>query len=204
MRHKRKSNKRKRSVKQRLLILCEGETERNYFLAMREDTDFKQQMAATNIDIVTAKNSTPEQIVKEAVKKNNEAKKDNNPYQKTWLVFDHDNHAHRCAAFDEGINEHDFGVSFSAICFEMWYLLHFVKSAKAFVTADELIKVLKKHYPYYKKAKRNDFSFLKEHLEKAIENAKWLRKNTDKNNKHTTDCNPWVDVDLLIDYLKSL
>jgi hypothetical protein len=30
MRHKRKSNKRKRSVKQRLLILCEGETERNY------------------------------------------------------------------------------------------------------------------------------------------------------------------------------
>jgi hypothetical protein len=112
MRHKRKSNKRKRSVKQRLLILCEGETERNYFLAMREDTDFKQQMAATNIDIVTAKNSTPEQIVKEAVKKNNEAKKDNNPYQKTWLVFDHDNHAHRCAAFDEGINEHDFGVSF--------------------------------------------------------------------------------------------
>ena len=54
MSHKRKSNKRKkRSVKKRLLILCEGETERNYFRAMREDVDFKQKMAATNIRLVT-------------------------------------------------------------------------------------------------------------------------------------------------------
>ncbi|NJN77420.1 MAG: RloB domain-containing protein [Saprospiraceae bacterium] len=69
MSHKRKTNKRQRSVTPRLLILCEGETERNYFKAMREDDDYKSKMAATDITILTAKSPTPEQILNEAKEK---------------------------------------------------------------------------------------------------------------------------------------
>lgn len=205
MGHKRKSNKRKRLVKQRLLVLCEGETERNYFKAMREDEDFKSKMAATDITILTAKNPTPEQIIKEAIKREKEAKRENNPYQTVWVVFDHDNHAHRKSAYNEATSHKlGFKVAFSATCFETWYLLHFVKSAKAFTEASKLIVELKKHYPNYQKARQNDFANLKGFLGEAIKNAKWLRSRVSGYGKHITDSNPWTDVDLLIIYLKSL
>ena len=204
MSHKRKSNRRKkRSVKPRLLILCEGETERNYFLAMREDVDFKSKMAATNIDIATAKNSTPEQVVKEALKRETAAKQENNEYQKIWLVFDHDNHTHRKKAYEDA-NRADFEVAFSSICFENWYLLHFVKTARTFTEASKLINELKKHYPNYQKAKQNDFANLKEDLDKAMNNADWQRKQINDRGQHITDNNPWTDVDKLITYLREL
>ena len=186
-----------------MLILCEGETERNYFLAMREDVDFKAKMVATTIDIVTAKNSTPEQIVKEGLKREKEAKRERNPYQKIWVVFDHDHHTHRQMAYNDAIKE-KFNVAFSAICFENWYLLHFVKSAKAFSEGKKLITELKKYYPNYEKAKQNDFEHLKTKLSKARSNAVWQRKQVGDERKHRIDHNPWTDVDMLIAYLENL
>ncbi|MFK7945999.1 MAG: RloB family protein [Saprospiraceae bacterium] len=205
MRHKRRTNKRKRSVKPRLLILCEGETERNYFEAMKEDDDYESKMAAAKITILTAKSPTPEQIIKEAIKKGNEAKREKNPYEMIWVVFDHDNHPHRKEAYDNAIKDKlEIKVAFSAICFETWYLLHFEKSAKSYSNASKLIITLKKHYPNYQKAKQNDFVNLKPNLQKAIENAKWLRKRMNDEEMHITDYNPWTDVDLLIKDLNNL
>lgn len=203
MSHKRRSNRRKRTVKQRILILCEGETERNYFSAMRETPDFKTKMAAVHIDIVAAKNSTPEQIVKEGLKREKEAKRERNPYQKIWLVFDHDHHPHRQTAYDTAMKE-NFKIAFSAICFENWYLLHFVKSAKAFNDGNKLVTELKKYYPNYQKAKQNDFEYLKHKLKKAMRNAIWQRKQVEDEKQHLTNYNPWTDVDVLIAYLQTL
>lgn len=205
MSHKRRTNRRKRSVKPRLLILCEGATERNYFKAMREDEDYTVRMMATDITILSAKNPTPEQIVKEATKKGKEAKQDQNPYKAIWLVFDHDNHPHRREAYDKAIkDELEIKVAFSAICFETWYLLHFEKSAKAYPNASKLIATLKKYYPSYQKAKQNDFLNLKPHLAKAMANASWLKKRIERDAAHITDSNPWTDVDSLIEYLSNL
>lgn len=203
MSHKRRTNKRKRSVRPRLLILCEGETERNYFKAMREDEDYKSKMAATDITILTAKSPTPEQIVKEAIKKGKEAKQEKNPYQTIWVVFDHDNHPHRKNAYDNAIKD-KIKVAFSAICFETWYLLHFEKSAKPYPNASKLIVTLKKYYPNYQKAKQNDFLNLKPNLSEAMENASWLRKRMEDDDTHITDYNPWTDVDLLMTDLNNL
>lgn len=136
---------------------------------MREDADFKEKMAATSIDIVTAKNSTPEQIVNEAIKREKNAKRENNSYKKVWLVFDHDFHAHRQTAYNDAIKA-KFGVAFSSICFENWYLLHFKKSAKTFIEGSKLVAELKKYYPNYQKAKQNDFENLKGNLDKAMNN----------------------------------
>jgi hypothetical protein len=203
MSHKRKSNKRNRSVRQRLLILCEGETERNYFLAMRENANFKVKMAATSIDIAAAKNSTPEQVVKEALKREAEAKRENNAYEKVWIVFDHDNHTHRKQAYEDA-NKENFGVAFSSICFENWYLLHFVKTAKAFANGDKLVAELKKCYPNYEKAKQNDFENLKDNLENAMNNAAWQRTQMEDEGQHITENNPWTDVDKLMVFLQNL
>ena len=129
-------------------------------------------MAATNIDIATAKNSTLEQVVKEALKREKEARRENNEYQKVWIVFDHDNHPHRKKAYKDA-NRVNFEVAFSSTCFENWYLLHFVKTGKVFTEANKLITELKKYYQNYEKAKQNDFSNLKNDLDKAMKNAAW-------------------------------
>jgi hypothetical protein len=147
--------------------MCEGETEKNYFQAMKEDDDFKLILSAVHPYVVAAKNSSPEQVVKEAADRAEKAEKEANAYEKVWLVFDHDNHPNRKTAYNEA-QKKKFDVAFSAIAFENWFLLHFVKSAKSFSSAEALIDELRKHYPGYKKARLNDFANLKDKLNKAI------------------------------------
>lgn len=180
--------------------MCEGETERNYFRAIKEDPEFKQMLSAIHPQIVTAKNPHPEHVVKEAQDRAKKEKKADNPYDKIWVVFDHDNHPNRKAAYEKAVKE-NINIAFSAMAFESWYLLHFVKSAKAFPDANSLIKVLDKYYPKYKKAKQNDFAFLKPNLSAANKNAQWLRGQLSQEGRSITDNNPWTDVDLLVEEL---
>lgn len=187
----------KRKKRKRILILCEGVTEKNYFQAIKEDPSYKQALLAISPRVIKAKNPTPEQVVKEAKKLAKAAEKEANPYDRIWLVFDHDNHAHRETAFHDAIKA-AFNVAFSAICFEMWYLLHFVKTKRAFPKGEALIKELKKHYPGYEKAKQNDFANLKENLPAALKNAKWLRNQAKKEEESIPHHNPWTDVDVLV------
>lgn len=177
--------------------MCEGETERNYFRAIKEDSEFKQMLSAIHPQTVTAKNPSPEQVVKEALNRAKKEKKADNPYDKIWVVFDHDNYPNRKAAYNKAIKE-NISVAFSAIAFENWYLLHFEKTAKAFPSASSLIKVLNKYYPNYQKAKQNDFAFLKPPLSTANKNAQWLRERMKEEGVSITDSNPWTDVDLLV------
>lgn len=190
---------RQREVRKRILILCEGETEKNYFQAIKEDSEYKQKLLAVHPKVVVAKNPTPEQVVKEALARATEQSKQGNPYDKIWVVFDHDNHPHRQKAYQSAIKT-SFGVAFSAIAFETWYLLHFVKSTRAFSKADDLIDELRKHYASYEKAKQNDFAMLKSKLPAAFANARWLRMQGESS-KDVTNCNPWTDVDVLVEEL---
>lgn len=202
MSYKRRTRKNKKGFKKRWLILCEGETERNYFLAMREDETYQSNMSSIEIKIVKAKHNTPEMLVKEAIQKRQAEKRKKNPYSTIWLVFDHDFHPHRKAAYLDAKAE-KFEVAFTAICFELWYLLHFVKSAKAFTLGKHLETDLKKYYPNYTKAKQNDFENLKDKLPIALKNAAWLQKQIGEDNE-MTDRNPWTDVDILVRQLQLL
>ena len=141
----------KRKVKTRILIMCEGETERNYFQAIKEDEEYKQKLAAINPQVLTAKHSAPELVVEEAMRREKKEKKNGNPYDKIWVVFDHDNHPNRKKAFDNSKKE-GFSIAFSAIAFEIWFLVHFGKKAPIFSTPKQLVKELNKHYPNYQKA----------------------------------------------------
>ncbi len=194
---KRTKSREKRSPKPRILILCEGETERNYFQFMKEDKDYKQQLSAVNPQIVTAKNPAPELVVNEAIKKAKQAEKENNKYNAVWVVFDHDNVPDRKKAYDLALKQ-SFKVAFSAIAFEKWYLLHFVRSARAYADGESLCRELRKCYPNYEKAKQNDFAYLKDKLESARENAIWLRNHLQEEDKHVTDRDAWTDVDELV------
>ncbi len=121
-----RSRGKKRKIKPRILILCEGETERNYFQAMKEHEEFKQQLSAMNPHVLKARHTAPDQIIKEAQRRQNEETADGNPYEYIWVVFDHDLHPHRKKAYEEAVSQ-GFGIAFSAISFEFWFLLHYKK-----------------------------------------------------------------------------
>lgn len=189
-----------RKSKKRILILCEGKTEKNYFLAIKQDPEFKQTLSAVNPDVSIAGSPTQMEVVNEAIKRKAKEKQGGNPYEEIWVVFDHDNHKLRRDAYDKALKS-GFKVAFSSICFEQWYLLHFKKSGKSYSTPDDLVRALKKEYLNYEKAKQNDFANLKSNLENAFENIVWLRKQSEIDGKHITDQNPWTDVDVLVQEL---
>ncbi len=73
-------------------------------------------------------------------------------------------------------------------CFEIWFLLHFVKSSKTFNTYNELLPELKKHILNYEKTKsyfiKNDLYLkLKDKLDTAINNSIALTENDDCDSK---------------------
>ncbi|MBK6621223.1 MAG: RloB domain-containing protein [Saprospirales bacterium] len=192
-----RSSKKVKRVKKRILILCEGLTEKNYFQAIKEDPDYSQALLAVNPQVVAAKSPTPEQVVREALQRAQKAQEEGNAYDKVWVVFDHDHHIYRKTAYEQA-QKSTINVGFSAISFETWFLLHFVRSAKVFETANALLTELRKYYQGYQKARQNDFSNLKDKLETALSNTTWLKSQTTPPNKHITDCNPWTDVDVLV------
>lgn len=185
------------------MIMCEGKTEKNYFQAIKEDVEYQQSLSALNPQVIAAKNPTPEQVVLEALKRRKKEASEGNPYDEVWVVFDHDSHENRKNAYDEAL-ENGIDVIFSAICFEIWFLLHFKYTTRSFPKASNLIQELKRHYPDYEKAKRNDFENLKDDLKTAISNAEKMRNNNPSALMHTTDRNPWVNVDLLVKRLTNL
>ncbi len=72
---------------------------------MKEDEDYKQALSAVNPQVIKAKNSTPGQVLKEAIDRAEKAIREGNPYDDVWLVFDHDNHENRKTAFDQAKKE---------------------------------------------------------------------------------------------------
>ena len=58
-----------RRVRQRILIMCEGETEQRYFQAIKEEPTYKKALSAVSSKVLKAKHPTPEQVVAEALKR---------------------------------------------------------------------------------------------------------------------------------------
>lgn len=190
----------------RILILCDGETEKNYFTAIKQDPDYKRALAALSVDICVAKNRAPSQIVEEAIKRKRKAQQERNDYNHVWVVFDHDNRPNRMEAYQMAM-DNKVKVAFSSIAYEYWYLLHFQQVAQYFMDAGSLIKELRKHFPNYQKACQNDFVTLKDKLPTAQKNAVWLRGQTQQHlddGKHLTELNPFTDVDNLVAFLLAI
>ena len=81
---KRRRNAR-RSLRKRILILCEGETERNYFPAIKEDPTYKNRLSAVSAQVIKAKHPTPDHIVSEALKRRKKPSRPPTPMMKYGL-----------------------------------------------------------------------------------------------------------------------
>ena len=190
-------------LKPYLHIYCEGEkTEPNYIRSYIET-----RFPGTRLSPVrSTRKNTPVQLVEEAIK----AKRDteNRPIDDVfWVVFDREAvnqypdalHAKaRQLAKVNGIH-----IAFSNVCFEVWLLLHFEKTTKAYASYEDLRKqsLLRKHIPGYEKGTKH--AFTKEQIATARANAKKMNKQTkagaDRSWHEPYQWNPYTDVYKLLD-----
>jgi len=173
----------------RVLIVCEGKTEVNYF----KELIGYLKLSTVNIEILDIKQTTPDSLFNRAKELYRVSKKQGNPFDRVYCVFDKDGHAkyqQTKSHIDQATPKNTYYYAFSEPCFEFWLLLHFVKTDKPFSNFDDLKKdrKFKQYFPNYNKSE-NIFNNLQDKVSIACQNA-----------KH----NPHTNVDELIDYLKQI
>lgn len=193
----------KRSSYEKILIVCEGQkTEPNYFNELK---DF-YQLNTANVVVDGNWGSDPWSVYQHAQKCARKAKKDNDPYDKIYCVFDKDKHT----TYQKTLNAITSKKSFTAInsvpCFEYWLLLHFTYTAKPFnaignkSSGDGTIDKLKEYLPEYQKGNLGIFRKLVLKLESAKTNA---QRAIDESIANQTD-NPSTIIHKLVSCLQNL
>nr|WP_315174190.1 RloB family protein [uncultured Flavobacterium sp.] len=187
-----------RVFKSKVLILCEGLTEKNYFNAMKEDFRLPKTIG---VEVFQSNKVDCKGVVEEAIKK---AKREG--FQEIFVVFDHDNQAKRDEAFKLALGK-KIKVIFSSICFESWFLFHYKNSTKAFASEEVLEKELKKctGMENYEKNDFKHYSILKDKLHIAKSNAENIRLSVIENNYGVAifNLNPYTNVDELVLFLEN-
>ena len=152
-----------RPVKERFLIVCEGEkTEPNYFRAFRVPMDVKISVLGLGEDPLT--------LVKSAAKYN-----DQNSYDQVWCVFDRDSWPPD--KFGNAINSaiaKGFRVAYSNEAFELWYVLHFEFLNTGIPREDYIGKMTRHLAKPYRKNSEDIYDELLSRQGTAIRNAKKL------------------------------
>ncbi len=179
-----------RPPRQCVLVVCEGQTEVNYFKALCREL----KLTSVEVEIVTGSGPAPISVVDSALelKRQRERgvrKKCTNKlkFDEVWCVFDRENPQHN-PSFPRAVDKatsNQLELAVSTPTFEYWYLLHFVYTNKPFRDAGEVIKTLKAHIPHYEK---NQDIFnrceLSERTAVAIERAaRGWSKRVDKNER---------------------
>ncbi len=176
-----------REAYDRVLIVCEGKTEVNYFKKLIKYL----KLNTINIEILDIKQTTPDSLFNRAKKLYSESKRQGNPFDRVYCVFDKDGHTkyqqtknHIDQATPKGV----YYYAFSEPCFEFWLLLHFIKTDRPFINFDELKKCreFKQYLPNYNKSEN---IFLEDKVSIACQNAK---------------DNPHTNVDELVEYLQKI
>ncbi|AZQ64430.1 RloB domain-containing protein [Flammeovirga pectinis] len=198
-----------RSLRQRVLILCEGaKTEPNYFNSLKHDAQKRRILTAVDVEVYQPKSHSPLGLVKEAILKKKKAILKGNPYETIWLVFDRDFHKY-IEDVIEMANENDIQIIISNICFELWFLLHFedLDMNRHFLKCGNLIKHIQQNYVvrYHKNGK--NYQNLKEETPVAIERAKKLEQvyiNGVHSHLKFHEREPYTNVYVLVEYLLGL
>lgn len=202
-----KSLQRSRAIRppyDRILIVSEGsKTEPNYLGEIRK----KGNISSLHLRIVPSGYGTdPKSVVKFA----EEEFKRTRAYERVYAVFDRDDHPSYADAIamaeardlrlknDDKILVH-FEAIVSVPSFELWLLIHFV-DIHAYLHRDEAVKRLKSHIKNYDKGMENLFTQTIQHLDKAKQRGKNLKKCYSR----LPGNDPYTDVHELVEILQNL
>jgi len=177
----------RREVRQRFLIVCEGEkTEPGYFRAF--------QVPGVVVDIRSTTNRGLG-LINEAIQRRTQ-----DEYDQIWCVFDRDDLSDTVIrkAFDHAKKE-NINIAFSNQAFELWYLLHFAYYNTA-MTRKQYSSLLSSHLGCtYAKDSANMYIILLDRQATAINHARRLYAQYNQWDPATAD--PSTTVHLLVEEL---
>ncbi len=203
-----RKTRRKLSFNKRGLILCEGETEENYFQGLISQDKYRRKFSSVDVKIFKPKYHSPLGLVKYAKLKIKVAKQEKNAYDFVWVIFDRDGHAKIPDAFEVArISNPEIKIAFTIPCFEYFVLLHFEKTTKPFIKCDSVISQIKKKWlPDYEKAS-NIFETLLPNKDIGISNSKWvIEQFSDEidSGKRIYELSTYSNIHDLVEYLYEL
>jgi len=181
------------------LIVCEGETEQEYFEAARI------KYGLTTAEIILADNTigpAPISVVECAEDKCAER----GGYDQIFCVFDRDGHESFDRAreriktlADRKKKPLPIHEAISIPCFEYWVLLHHERTDAPFIRCDSVIERLRIHIPGYQKADAATAKLLMARVEDAHGNADWVEGRAADNNY-----NPFTSVHKVLRHFESV
>jgi hypothetical protein len=203
-----RKTRRKLIFNKRGLILCEGETEENYFQGLVSQDKYRRKFSSVDVKIFKPKDHSPLGLVKYAKLKINEAKKEKNAYDFVWVIFDKDGHAKIPEAFEIArVSKPEIKIAFTIPCFEYFVLLHFEKTTKPFKKCDAVIsQIRKKWLPDYEKA-TNIFETLLPNKDIGIKNSEWIIEQFNDeidSGKRIYEISAYSNIHDLVEYLYEL
>lgn len=142
-----------REVRQRFLLLCEGEvTEREYFEHLRKE------LRGTLVTIEISRDSgEPLNLVREACRLLRNSSREANRardaylrYDSVWCICDVDEHRRLDEAVKLAVRE-GVNMAISNPCFEIWPALHFDPCTR-YMSAGDLRSIIRQHQPEYVKS----------------------------------------------------
>ncbi len=202
-----RKQRKKRKISKRILVLCEGPTEKQYLLSIKNLLP-REKQRSISIEIESYKKTDPKSLTNESIRRKKKANRENSKYDSVWIVFDHDNSPNRDYAFIKAKKE-KINIAYSSINIEMWFILHFEYTSRSFETGDIAKNYLADNYiDDYKPGKTIVWDYLRQELtKKAMKYAHKLRKYQIANLENGVkewDLNPYVTIDKLVEYLLSL
>lgn len=179
-----------KNIKKSYIIFCEWESEKYYF------SELKKDYKSIQIDCKLLQNRDFEwaaQEVKKFIKWKN--------FDRIFCVLDRNRLTQ--ASYEKGKKNlegiRNAFLIYSNKSFEVWLLMHFNKFNKSVNSEDEYWKFLKKYNPSFKKPYEWSYTFLKDKLEKAVENAEKVNEEqllAHRNNKFLAE--PYTDIPIII------
>lgn len=180
-------------------MVCEGEiTEPCYFKDLRHEWRSHLNLVALGVGV-------PLTVVKTAIAQRDRAVKEarrkrdlNLAFDEVWCVFDQDEHANVCEAF-ELAERNDLKVAFSNPCFELWLLLHYqdqrphLDRGRVQAQCRELVPGFEKRVPIERVIDLYELA-----KDRAIQLERW------QCGRDRARANPWTDVYLLTERIRML
>lgn len=156
----------------RLFIVCEGSRDKSEDAYLSGFIRTCRLPATVKVQVVDTRSNTGKELVKIA------ADLIEGPDDEAWVVYDKDGYTKHPETFHlartKGVN-----IAFSAVSFEVWILLHFNYTTRAFPKSADVIHYLKHDCSFeYEKNRKNMFHAIKSaggSLKEALSGAKKLQ-----------------------------
>lgn len=148
----------------RILIVCEGETERAYLQALADDHDLHRGRIKI-IDCPGA--SDPLNIANHTIEEMN-----NGDFDHAYCVFDGigNTNINEAKTLISKSDKIDDIVSYP--CFEYWLFMHYTNSTSPISDDANMLRKLKSHIKGYQKPMKNSYDITKHKLNTALQNSK--------------------------------